>query len=87
MKLRDTFVSKGNRYSLGVEEDSGLHFAAITVANRMVDYMESYNISDDEYQAFMTDQTQALEFVESCRRREQDDRLFLQPGSERGTPA
>jgi hypothetical protein len=52
----------------------------------MVDYIESYRISDDEYETFVSDPVKALEFIESCRRREQDDRLFLRPGSDRGTP-
>lgn len=86
MKFQNTFTSRENRYSLGVEEKSGRHFAAIPVANQMVDYIESYKISDDEYEMFMNNPSRALEFIESCRRREQDDRLFLQPGRDRGTP-
>lgn len=87
MKFQNTFVSREDRYSLGVEEESASHFAAIPVANRMVDYIESYKISDEEYAKFLDDPAAAREFVESCRRREQDDRLFLQPGSDRGNPA
>ena len=41
MKFQNTVISKASRYSLGIEEESGLHFAAIPVANRMVDYIES----------------------------------------------
>jgi hypothetical protein len=70
----------------GVEVESGCHFAAIPVANRVVDYIENYKISDTEYESFLKDHTTAIDFVESCRRREQDNRLFLRPGRDRGTP-
>ena len=66
--------------------DSGRHFAAIPVSNRMVDYTEAYKISAEEYATFLADQSAAVAFVESCRRHEQDDRLFLAPGTDRGTP-
>jgi hypothetical protein len=86
VRFQNTFVSEEHRYAPGNEEDSGHHFAAIPVASQIVDYIESYKISDDEYDTFVNNQERALEFVESCRRHEQDDRLFLQPGSDRGTP-
>lgn len=52
----------------------------------MVDYMEYYKLSDEEYEAFSNDGSLALGFADSCRRREQDDRLFMQPGTDRGVP-
>jgi hypothetical protein len=86
MRFINTYLSKQHRYWLGVESDSGSHFAAIPVSNQMVDYIESYKISEHEYETFLNNESEAIEFIESCRRREQDDRLFLQPGSDRGTP-
>ena len=86
MKFEKDIVSRENRYSLGVENDSGLHYLAIPVSNQMIDYMEYYKLSDDEYQAFRGDASRAVEFAESCRRREQDERLFMQPGADRGVP-
>lgn len=86
VKFEKAFVSKENRYSLGLETDSGMHYVAIPMSNQLVDYMERYRLSDDEYERFMTNQSQAVEFVESCRRREQDERLFMQPGKDRGVP-
>lgn len=50
----------------------------------MVDYQEYYELSDAEYGAFRGDDSLALAFAESCRRREHDDRLFVQPGTDRG---
>jgi hypothetical protein len=86
MKFENAFVSREHRYSLGLETESGLHYAAIPVSNQLVDYIERYKLTDDEYERFLGDQAQAIEFVESCRRHEQDERLFLQPGRDRGVP-
>lgn len=86
MKFEKAFVSREDRYSLGVETQSGLHYAAIPVSNQLVDYMEYYKLTDDEYKRFLGDPTQAVEFVESCRDRKQDQRLFMKPGSDRGVP-
>lgn len=86
MRFEKTFVSGEYRYSLGVETDSGLHYLAIPVSNRLVDYLEYYKLSDDEYQAFHDDTGQAREFADSCRRRKHDERLFLRPGTDRGVP-
>jgi hypothetical protein len=86
MRFEKAFVSRENRYSLGVEVESGVHYAAIPVSNQLVDYMEYYKLSDDEYERFLGEPSQALEFVESCRNRQQDQRLFMKPGSDRGVP-
>jgi len=51
-----------------------------------VDYEEYYEITPDQYQAFLSDKNTAIEFVESCRRHENDDFLIEKPGSNRGTP-
>lgn len=86
MKFETIYVSREHRYALGVEVDSGCHFAEIPVANQMIDYTESYKIGDAEYRDFLENPARAIEFIESRRRREQDDRLFFQPGTDRGTP-
>lgn len=86
MKFETVVTSRENRYSLGVEVDSGLHYVAIPVSNKLVDYTEYYKLSGDEYERFVSDPHQAVEFVESCRDRNQDHRLFMKPGSDRGIP-
>jgi hypothetical protein len=86
MKFENTYVSREHRYALGVELESGCRYASIPVANQLVDYTETYKIGDHEYLSFSENPTRAMEFIESCRRREQDDRLFLRPGRDRGTP-
>lgn len=86
MKFQKAFVSREHRYSLGLEADSSRHYLAIPVSNQLVDYMEYYRLTDEEYKSFGDDASRAIEFAESCRRRERDDRLFMQPGADRGVP-
>jgi hypothetical protein len=86
MKFDDTFFSREDRYSLGIESTSDRHYASIPVSNGIVDYEEYYEITADQYQTFLSDRDAAIEFVESCRRHEHDDLLIEKPGSNRGTP-
>jgi hypothetical protein len=86
MKFDDTFFSRDDRYSLGIESTSGRHYASIPVSNGIVDYEEYYEITPDQYQAYLGNRSAAIEFVESCRRHEHDDLLIEKPGGNRGTP-
>lgn len=86
MKFENRFMSREHRYWLGIEQDSGRPYAAIPVTNGMIDYIESYWLTAEQYQEFLGDGAKALEFIEGCRRREHDDLLILKPGSNRGTP-
>ena len=86
MKFDDRYFSREDRYSLGVEATSGRNYASIPVSNGLVDYEEYYEITSDQFDEFLADRSAAIEFVESCRRHEQDDLLIQKPGSNRGTP-
>jgi len=86
MKPRDEFFSRELRYSLGVDEESGRHFASLPVSNGVVDYEEYYELTDELYVRLLADPAAAVAFVEECRRHEHDDLLMQQPGSNRGTP-
>jgi hypothetical protein len=86
MKFEDTFFSRDDRYSLGVESTSGRNYASIPVSNGIVDYEEYYEVTPTQYKEFLNNRDAAVEFVESCRRHERDDLLLQQPGSNRGTP-
>jgi hypothetical protein len=86
MKFNDTYFSREDRYSLGVETTSDRHYASIPVSNGIVDYEEYYEITPNQYHLFLSDSGAAIEFVESCRRHEHDDLLIQKPGSNRGTP-
>lgn len=79
-------TNSSGRYSIGVDTSQNIHFLAIPVANRLVDYEEYYSLSQDEYENFLADDAAASSFAEQCRRREMDARLILQPGSDRGAP-
>jgi hypothetical protein len=86
VKFEDTYFSREDRYSIGIESTSGRHYASIPVSNGIVDYEEYYEITPDQYQIFLRDTDAAVDFVESCRRHEQDGLLIEKPGSNRGTP-
>ncbi len=86
MKFEDTFFSRDDRYSLGVESTSGRNYASIPVSNGIVDYEEYYEVTPSQYREFLNDRNAAIKFVEACRRHECDNLLIQQPGSNRGTP-
>ena len=86
MKFDDTYFSKEDRYSIGVESTSDRYYASIPVSNGIVDYEEYYELTQDQYQEFLRDREAAIEFIEACRRREHDDLLLQRPGSNRGIP-
>lgn len=50
----------------------------------MCEYEEWNSISEQELEQFLADEKLALEFVSLCSTRRMDDRLVLQPGSDRG---
>lgn len=81
------YVNLGERYTIGVDDKSGRCYVAIPVANRMVDYEEFYAIDRPTYERFRTDPIAAGEFVDRCRQRQLDHLLFLQPGTDRGSPS
>lgn len=86
MQFDDTYFSREDRYSIGIESTSGRRYTSIPVSNGIVDYEEYYEITPDQYQTFLSDRDAAVEFVESCRRHEHDDLLIQKPGNNRGTP-
>jgi hypothetical protein len=84
MKFRDLHVCQTERFSIGVETISGKYYLSVPVANQFVDYEEFYEISQSEFAAFSANMCDATGFVRQCRTREQDDRLMVKPGSDRG---
>lgn len=86
MNFEDKYFSRDDRYSLGVESTSGRNYASIPVSNGIVDYEEYYELTPEQFDRFLADHKAAVQFVESCRRHEQDDLLIQKPGSNRGTP-
>jgi hypothetical protein len=86
MKPRDEFFSRADRYSLGVEEESGRLYASFPVNSSAFGYEEYYELTKDQYELFMADHSLALAFVEECRRHEHDELLLEKPGWNRGVP-
>jgi hypothetical protein len=84
MKFNDTFVNKDERFTIGIEEVTGKYYVSIPVSNRLVDYDEYYEISIESYELFLRDSSAALNFVERCRARQEDESLMFKPGADRG---
>lgn len=81
-----TFLSQKYRYWLGHEKDSGRPILGIPVSNRMVDYIEYYWLTPNQYDEFVANDIAAGAFADACRRREQDELLAFRPGPDRGVP-
>ncbi|WP_081286947.1 hypothetical protein [Mycobacterium colombiense] len=86
MKFDDTYLSREDRYSIGIESMSGRYYASIPVSNGIVDYEEYYELTTSQYHEFLDNREAAVEFIEACRLRQHDDLLLQQPGNNRGTP-
>jgi hypothetical protein len=86
LKFNDLLVSRQDRFSLGLEEGSGRRYVSIPVSNQMVDYEEYYEIDPAMFDRFLAEPSLAADFVDRCRRRLEDARLFYQPGRRRGSP-
>lgn len=84
IKFTDMLVRKEERFSIGMEEQTGKYYLSIPVANCLADYEEYYEINKDEFDAFIANVAAAAEFVRQCRSREQDGRLIMKPGKDRG---
>ena len=53
MKFGDTYFSRDDRYSIGIESTSGRYYASIPVSNGIVDYEEYYELTEEQYQHFL----------------------------------
>lgn len=84
MRFRDTCFSREGRFAIGVEEDSGRYYLSIPVTNGAADYDEYYEISECDYQIYLSDLTTAVEFAKQCKVREKDALLMMKPGRNRG---
>ncbi|WP_078288592.1 hypothetical protein [Mycobacterium sp. D16R24] len=85
MRFEDVYFSMEDRYSIGMETDSGRYYVSIPVSNGLVDYEEHYVIDTEQYELFLDDNSAAISFVERCRKHEHDDLLIQKPGTNRGT--
>jgi hypothetical protein len=86
MKFKDISFSRENRFSIGIEEESGRYFLSIPVGNNLVSYEEYYEISKCNFNKYHEDMTSAHKFVEECRERLHDKLLMEKPPKNRGNP-
>ncbi|ROP61689.1 hypothetical protein EDF81_0161 [Enterobacter sp. BIGb0383] len=84
MKFEDTFFSREERYSIGIEKESGRYYLSIPVTNHMIDYEEYYEISESDYNILLENPDVAVNFAKQCKKREKDDLLIVKPGELRG---
>jgi hypothetical protein len=85
MKFKDVAVNRKERYSLGIEEESGRYYISILVSNRLVDYEEYYEIDKPAFERYRANLDSALELVKRARNRELDHLLMVPPGDDRGS--
>lgn len=85
-QFEDVYFSFEDRYWIGRELTTGRYCVWFPVTASAVEHNEQYELSPKQFDAFLADHDEALEFVEECRRREHDDLLFSQPGWNRGIP-
>jgi hypothetical protein len=86
MQINDTYLSREDRYAIGIESLSGRYYASIPVSNGIVDYDEYYELTMSQFDQFLEDREAAIEFIEACRLRQHDDLLLQPPGNNRGIP-
>lgn len=84
MKFHDVVVCRHQRFSIGIEEDSGRYYLSIPVSNGLVDYEEYYELDQKRFERYQVSTIEALNFVQRCRNRQADDLLIIKPGANRG---
>jgi hypothetical protein len=84
MRFNAIQVNRERRYALERDTQTGMPVFSIPVSNGLADYSEYYTISEDELAHFLTDEAAAAAFAGQCGRHEQDERLVLKPGANRG---
>lgn len=87
MKFKYTKFSKELRFTIGIEEESGLYFLSFPVnSSRFADDEEYYEISEEEYKSFSEDLNNGVELLNRCKKRQEDSRLLSPPADPRGEP-
>ena len=84
MLPNDELVNSAERFSLGVDQESGRRYISIPVANRLVDYEEFYELTSEEYLKCICNAMTAAQVAQQCRENQLDSRLIVRPGSDRG---
>lgn len=88
MKESKVIVFEEERVSISFEENLKKYLLSFPVTNGMVDYLEVYEISEEEYIHFASPEGRQdlANLTKLCKNRQGDDRLLVQPSKIRGTP-
>jgi hypothetical protein len=87
MKFKDIQFSRQNRFSIGIEEETGKFYLSFPVTTTgFADYEEFYEITNEEFSSFSSDLDKALELLKRCKERKEDNRLLVSPNKNRGVP-
>lgn len=66
MRFHDTFVSRTEGFSLGIEQDSG-YYLCLPISQPRVAYEAFYRLSAQEYQLFLSDAAACADFLARCQ--------------------
>ena len=86
MKFEDIFVFRAERFSIGIEKDSGKYYLAIPVSNGLVEYEEYYEVDRADFDRFSMSLDSMRRIASLSRDRKNDARLIQKPGRLRGEP-
>jgi hypothetical protein len=86
VKFDDIFISKEDRFSIGIEKDSKKYYLSFPVSNGLVEYEEYYEIDKAEFERFSRALDEMRKIASLGRDRKNDSRLLQQPGKKRGSP-
>jgi hypothetical protein len=86
MNFADVHIFNEDRFSIGVEEQTGKYYLSIPVSNQYADYEEYYEIEPSQFQACPSNLEELRQVAAKCRARQNDAHLLVQPGRLRGEP-
>lgn len=86
MKFKKLYSSREARFIIGLEEESNRYYLAIPVNFGMVDGLEYYVITKEEFDKIFSDFDYLKNLAQKCRERKNDINLFHKPGLDRGEP-
>ncbi|WP_020178993.1 hypothetical protein [Methylopila sp. M107] len=84
LQFDDMMISETERYSLGVERNSGAHYISVQISAQLVDYEEYYELTEEEFFLLLDDPEAGQTLARRCRDGHEAARLFSRPGGPGG---
>jgi len=79
-RFTDLFVSRQHQFSLGVDTQTGAHYLSTPITqdglHHLAEYEAYFRLGPDEFARFRDEPASAAEFVETCRRNGDRERLI-----------